>query len=73
MQLRKNRFVCLARGVLLDNGVDSPWLELNLGLLPREKGAVLTIPSVVYTLDSFAVEFMSLCVDNPIFNEFKTI
>ena len=27
MQLRKRRFFCLARGVLLDNGVTSPWVK----------------------------------------------
>ena len=27
MQLRKSRFFCLARGVLLDNGVTSPWVD----------------------------------------------
>lgn len=47
-------------------------LELNLDLFPGEKGAVLAILNVVYTLDSFAIEFMSLCVGNPVFNEFKT-
>jgi hypothetical protein len=25
MQLRKNRFFCLSRGVVHDSGVDSPW------------------------------------------------
>jgi hypothetical protein len=33
MQLRKNRIFCLARAVLLDNGVDSPWVGPNTGAL----------------------------------------
>lgn len=35
-------------------------LELDLGLLLEEKGAVLAILNVVYTLDSFAVEFKTI-------------
>ena len=48
-------------------------LELNLNPIPREKGAMLSVPNVFYTLNSIAIEFVGPSIGEYVIDEFEAI
>jgi hypothetical protein len=48
-------------------------VKLGLGLFPWKKGAVFTIPNIIYILDSFVIKIKSPRVSESLSNEFKAI
>lgn len=48
-------------------------VECILSLVPREEGAVLTIPNIIHSLNPLTMPFMSLQKGETLVNEFQAL